>query len=65
MGLANFIHVRYEEGQHFIGQGKQALQWQNLPAESGKLGCRPSDIILSKSGEGLKVKWREPVFLAP
>ncbi|WP_330453521.1 ABC transporter ATP-binding protein [Pasteurella multocida] len=63
MGLANFIHVRYEEGQHFIGQGKQALQWQNLPAESGKLGCRPSDIILSKSGEGLKGKVARASFL--
>lgn len=63
MGLANFIHVRYEEGQYFIGQGKQALQWQNLPAESGKLGCRPSDIILSKSGEGLKGKVARASFL--
>ncbi|EGP05074.1 hypothetical protein GEW_08887, partial [Pasteurella multocida subsp. gallicida str. Anand1_poultry] len=36
---------------------------QNLPAESGKLGCRPSDIILSKSGEGLKGKVARASFL--
>lgn len=63
MGLANFIHVRYEDGQHFIGQGKQVLKWQHLPAESGKLGCRPSDILLRKTGEGLKGRIVRASFL--
>ncbi|SEQ50298.1 ABC transporter ATP-binding protein [Basfia succiniciproducens] len=54
MGLANFIPVRYEAGSHFVDQGQQVLQWKALPAENGKLGCRPSDVILSKSGHGLK-----------
>ncbi|TYB20724.1 TOBE domain-containing protein [Aggregatibacter actinomycetemcomitans] len=63
MGLANFIPVRYEQGQHLIGQGSQAIHWHNLPQESGKLGCRPSDIILSKQGEGLHAKVVRASFL--
>ncbi|MDO4430670.1 MAG: ABC transporter ATP-binding protein [Lonepinella koalarum] len=54
MGLANFIPVRIEQGQHFVGQGNQPISWQNQPIEKGKFGCRPSDILLSKSGNGLQ-----------
>lgn len=63
MGLANFIPVRYEQGQHFIGKGTQSIQWGNLPPESGKLGCRPSDIILSKQAPGLQGKIVRASFL--
>lgn len=63
MGLANFIHVRYEQGVHYVGQGSQPIQWNGLPTESGKLGCRPSDIILSKTGNGLKGKIVRSSFL--
>lgn len=48
MGLANFIPIRYEQDKHFVGNGTQQMQWQHLPQQSGKFGCRPSDIILSK-----------------
>ncbi|MFD1804816.1 ABC transporter ATP-binding protein [Pasteurella oralis] len=63
MGLANFIPVRYEQGRHFVGQGMQAIEWANLPTEHGKLGCRPSDIMLSKTGSGLKGKIVRASFL--
>ena len=63
MGLANFIPVRYEQGQHLVGQGNQAILWNDLPQESGKFGCRPSDIILSKQGEGLHAKVVRASFL--
>lgn len=63
MGLANFLPLRYENGQHFIGQGTQVLQWQSLPVGNGKVGCRPSDIILTKSGNGLRGKIARTSFL--
>lgn len=63
MGLANFIPVRYEQGVHLVGEGSQSLQWQDLPPQAGKLGCRPSDIVLSKQGEGLKGKIVRASFL--
>jgi len=63
MGLANFIPVRYENNHHYIGEGNQILNWKNLPPNSGKLGCRPSDIILSKDNEGLLGKISRASFL--
>lgn len=63
MGLANFIPVRYEQGKHLVNQGAQPLVWRDLPPQAGKLGCRPSDIILSKRGEGLQGKIVRASFL--
>lgn len=63
MGLANFIPVRCENGQHLVGQGNQQIFWKNLPLANGKLGCRPSDIILAKSGNGLNGKIARASFL--
>ena len=63
MGLANFIPVRYQNNHHYIGEGNQILNWKNLPPNSGKLGCRPSDIILSKDNEGLLGKISRASFL--
>ena len=63
MGLANFIPVRYEQGQHFIGNGLQSIRWEGLSSQSGKLGCRPSDIVLSRQGEGLQGKVIRASFL--
>lgn len=63
MGLANFIPVRVEQGRHFIGQGNQVIQWGELPPQNGKFGCRPSDIILTKSGDGLQGKIARASFL--
>ncbi len=63
MGLANFIPVRYDHERHLVGNGGQAIQWKNLPQVSGKLGCRPSDIILSKQGSGLQGKVVRASFL--
>lgn len=54
MGLANFIPINFSDNQHKVGEGQQVLNWSNTPPESGKFGCRPSDVILSKGGEGLK-----------
>lgn len=63
MGLANFIPVEYRNGAHYIHQGEQIITWDNLPAKSGKLGCRPSDILLSKEGKGLLGKICRASFL--
>ncbi|QIQ20799.1 ABC transporter ATP-binding protein [Zophobihabitans entericus] len=63
MGLANFLPIRYEQDHHLVGHGQQQLIWDNLPAESGKVGCRPSDIILSKTGQGLQGKVVRASFL--
>ena len=63
MGLANFIPVRFQNNHHYIGEGNQILNWKNLPPNSGKLGCRPSDIILSKNNEGLLGKVSRASFL--
>ncbi|TYG35507.1 ABC transporter ATP-binding protein [Lonepinella koalarum] len=63
MGLANFIPIRYEQGQHLVGNGSQLLEWQTLPQASGKFGCRPSDIILAKQGNGLRGKIVRASFL--
>lgn len=54
MGLANFIPINFSDNQHKVGESQQVLNWPNTPSESGKFGCRPSDVILSKGGEGLK-----------
>lgn len=63
MGLANFLTVRYEENRHLVGHGQQVLHWPNTPNQSGKFGCRPSDIILSKTGTGLQGKIARASFL--
>ncbi|WP_324682734.1 ABC transporter ATP-binding protein [Bibersteinia trehalosi] len=63
MGLANFIPVRCENRQHFVGEGNQQIFWKNIPLVNGKFGCRPSDIILAKSGNGLNGKIARASFL--
>lgn len=63
MGLANFIPIRYEHGQHLVGNGSQSISWQHLPQAAGKFGCRPSDIILNKQGKGLSGKIVRASFL--
>lgn len=65
MGLANFLPVTHHADRHQIGEGQQILDWPGLPAESGKVGCRPSDIILSRDGDGLTGKIVRASFLGP
>ena len=45
MGLANFIPVRTKIISIILEKVIKILNWKNLPPNSGKLGCRPSDII--------------------
>lgn len=65
MGLANFLPLTYLDGRHHVGEGQQILHWPDLPAEDGKVGFRPSDVILRRDGEGVLGKIVRASFLGP
>ncbi|MCD8199302.1 MAG: ABC transporter ATP-binding protein [Phascolarctobacterium sp.] len=56
MGIANFLHIRKEQGKYFVGTGTQQLPWDGPSgtAENWVVGFRPSDAQISRSGPGLK-----------
>ena len=56
MGIANFLPVRQVGGAFLVGKGEQPIPWE---APKGKAaawvaGFRPSDVRLSRAGEGLR-----------
>ncbi len=70
MGVANFMPVRREYGAFFVGGGAQALPREIPPppvAQGGRgtwvAAFRPSDVILSRSGDGLAGIVRRASFL--
>ena len=65
MGIANFIDVRRDGANFFVGTGTQPIPWQKPEGEETNwVGCfRPSDVRLSRSGEGLTGVIRRENFL--
>ena len=57
MGIANFLGVREENGAYLVGSGMQQVPWEK-PQGSGiknwVAAFRPSDVIISRGGTGLK-----------
>lgn len=65
MGIANFLNVREEGGKYVVGTGSQVVPWDapQGSAASWVAGFRPSDVEISRSGEGLKGIVRRANFL--
>ena len=65
MGVANFINVLEENGQYFIGNGQQAAPGEKPEAQAAKwvLGFRPSDVAVTRTGDGLKGKVVKATYL--
>lgn len=65
MGIANFIDVRRDGANFFVGTGTQPIPWQKPEGEGDTwVGCfRPSDVKLSREGEGLTGVIRRENFL--
>lgn len=63
MGVSNFLPASFTDGKLQIGE--QELTTVFPPPSEGKwmLGCRPSDIDISKDGEGIKGLVRRASFL--
>src|SRR5574344_802208 len=55
MGIANFMTVRREGADYMVGTGNQVVPWEKPVGEDKQwsAGFRPSDVKLSRSGEGL------------
>jgi len=63
MGVANFLPSTYRDGK--VSIGNQQLAATSTPTESGDwmLGCRPSEIDLSRDGPGLHGVGKRASFL--
>lgn len=65
MGIANFIDVRRDGNNFFVGTGTQPVPWEKPEGDDTNwVGCfRPSDVSLSRNGEGLTGVIRRENFL--
>lgn len=65
MGIANFLHVRKDNGKYVVGNGSQVIPWNEPQGSSVSwvAGFRPSDVEISRSGDGLKGIVRRANFL--
>ena len=57
MGIANFLGVREENGAYLVGSGTQQVPWEKPQGSGVKnwvAAFRPSDVIISRGGAGLK-----------
>ena len=66
MGIANFLDVREENGAYLVGSGTQQVPWEK-PQGSGiknwVAAFRPSDVIITRGGAGLKGVIKRANFL--
>ena len=66
MGIANFLGVREENGAYLVGSGMQQVPWEK-PQGSGiknwVAAFRPSDVIITRGGAGLKGVIKRANFL--
>ena len=66
MGIANFIAVRRDDGNFFVGTGTQPIPWTEKPtgdADKWVAAFRPSDVAIAKGGPGLRGVVRRANFL--
>ncbi len=66
MGIANFIDVRRDGPNFFVGTGTQPIPWQEKPTgdtTNWVAGFRPSDVAISREGQGLRGVVRRANFL--
>ena len=65
MGIANFLGVREENGAYLVGSGTQQVPWEKPQGSVQKwvAAFRPSDVIVSRGGEGLKGVIKRANFL--
>ncbi len=65
MGIANFLPVRKVGNAYLVGKGEQAIPWESPKgeAENWVAGFRPSDVKITRSGEGLKGVIKRANFL--
>lgn len=65
MGVANFIGVRQESDKYYIGNGNQQVPSDKPDGQAVKwvLGFRPSDVVVTRTGEGLKGKVVKATYL--
>ena len=65
MGIANFLGVRAENGKFLVGSGSQQIPWEAPQGSVQKwvAAFRPSDVIVSRGGEGLKGVIKRANFL--
>ena len=65
MGIANFLSVKREGEEYFVGSGKQPIPWENPTGETKEWAAafRPSDVRITHDGEGLKGVVRRASFL--
>lgn len=65
MGVANFVNVRAEGGKYYFGKGNQEVPGE-APAVSVAekvLGFRPSDVAVTRTGDGIKGKVVKATYL--
>jgi len=68
MGTANYMAVNYIDNQYKVGIGNQVIPWTTLPEDSSVkwvAGFRPSDVKISRTGEGLTGIINRASFLGP
>ncbi|MDR0466217.1 MAG: ABC transporter ATP-binding protein [Deltaproteobacteria bacterium] len=55
MGIANFLPVRHEASQYYVGQGTQCVPWATMPVDPSRewlAAFRPSDVRIARLEEG-------------
>lgn len=65
MGIANFVHITAKDGKYYIGNGSQEVPGAGPQGTAAEwvIGFRPSDVAVSKKGEGLKGKIAKATYL--
>ena len=65
MGIANFLPVRQVGNAFLVGKGEQPIPWEGPQGKAKEwvAGFRPSDVRLTRSGEGLKGTIKRANFL--
>ncbi len=65
MGIANYLSVREEGGKYLVANGNQVIPWKNPEgtATSWVGGFRPSDVEVTRDGEGLTGVIKRASFL--
>jgi iron(III) transport system ATP-binding protein len=65
MGIANFIPVRRVGETYLVGHGEQLIPWESPKGDASEwvAGFRPSDVLITPQGTGLKGTVKRASFL--